>query len=60
MLRFTTNIGHVKALGVDVWGYADSVLALMRAERAAGHMVVADQYPWTASGTRCGRIGFRR
>src|SRR5437867_10783713 len=41
----TTNIGHVKALGVDVWGYADSVLALMRAERAAGHMVVADQYP---------------
>jgi len=46
-----TNIGHVKALGVDVWGYADSVLALMRAERAAGHMVVADQYPWTASGT---------
>ena len=47
----TTNLGHVKALGVDVWGYADSVLALMRAERAAGHMVVADQYPWTASGT---------
>jgi N-acyl-D-aspartate/D-glutamate deacylase len=47
----TTNLGHVKALGVDVWGYADSVLALMRAERATGHMVVADQYPWTASGT---------
>ncbi len=47
----TTNIGHVKALGVDVWGYADSVLALMRAERASGHLVVADQYPWTASGT---------
>ena len=47
----TTNIGHVKALGVDVWGYADSVLALMRAERTTGHMVVADQYPWTASGT---------
>ena len=46
-----TNIGHVKALGVDVWGYADSVLRLMREERAAGHMVVADQYPWTASGT---------
>ncbi len=46
-----TNIGHVKALGVDVWGYADSVLRLMREERATGHMVVADQYPWTASGT---------
>lgn len=47
----TTNLGHVKALGVDVWGYADSVLRLMREERARGHMVVADQYPWTASGT---------
>lgn len=47
----TTNLGHVKALGVDVWGYADSVLRLMREERAAGHMAVADQYPWTASGT---------
>jgi len=47
----TTNLGHVKALGVDVWGYADSVLALMRDARASGQMVVADQYPWTASGT---------
>ena len=47
----TTNIGHVKALGVDVWGYADSVLRLMREARAQGHMVTADQYPWTASGT---------
>lgn len=50
----TTNLGHVKALGVDVWGYADSVLALMRQARAAGHTVVADQYPWTASGTSLG------
>lgn len=49
-----TNIGHVKALGVDVWGKADSVLLLMREERARGHMVVADQYPWTASGTGLG------
>jgi N-acyl-D-aspartate/D-glutamate deacylase len=47
----TTNLGHVKALGVDVWGYSDSVLRLMREARAQGHMVVADQYPWTASGT---------
>lgn len=47
----TTNLGHVKALGVDVWGYSDSVLRLMQEARAGGHMVVADQYPWTASGT---------
>lgn len=50
----TTNIGHVKALGVDVWGYADSILALMRESRARGHRVTADQYPWTASGTGLG------
>jgi N-acyl-D-aspartate/D-glutamate deacylase len=50
----TTNLGHVKALGVDVWGKADSVLLLMREARASGHMVVADQYPWTASGTGLG------
>jgi N-acyl-D-aspartate/D-glutamate deacylase len=49
-----TNIGHVKALGVDVWGYADSVLRLMREARAQGHRVTADQYPWTASGTGLG------
>lgn len=47
----TTNIGHIKALGVDVWGKADSVLSIMRAARARGCVVVADQYPWTASGT---------
>ena len=27
----TSNIGHIKALGVDVWGKADSVLAIMAA-----------------------------
>ena len=32
----TTNLGHVKALGVDVWGKADSVLLLMREARAGG------------------------
>lgn len=46
-----TNIGHIKALGVDVWGKADSVLRIMRMARARGCRVVADQYPWTASGT---------
>lgn len=52
----TTNIGHVKALGVDVWGYADSVLALMRAARVAGQRVFADQYAYTASGTSLGAL----
>ena len=47
----TANIGHIKALGVDVWGKADSVLAIMRDARSRGCTVVGDQYPWTASGT---------
>jgi N-acyl-D-aspartate/D-glutamate deacylase len=47
----TTNIGHIKALGVDMWGSADSVLGIMREARGRGCRVVADQYPWTASGT---------
>jgi N-acyl-D-aspartate/D-glutamate deacylase len=47
----TANVGHIKTLGVDVWGKADSVLAIMAAARATGCTVTADQYPWTASGT---------
>jgi N-acyl-D-amino-acid deacylase len=47
----TTNIGHIKTLGVDVWGKADSVLGIMAAARSRGCRVTADQYPWTASGT---------
>ena len=47
----TANVGHIKALGVDVWGKADSVLAIMAEARTRGCTVTADQYPWTASGT---------
>jgi len=47
----TANIGHIKALGVDVWGKADSVLRIMADARKRGCRVTADQYPWTASGT---------
>jgi N-acyl-D-aspartate/D-glutamate deacylase len=47
----TANIGHIKALGVDVWGKADSVLGIMAEARRRGCKVTADQYPWTASGT---------
>ncbi len=45
------NISHIKALGVDVWGQADSALALIRAARAEGIRVTADQYPYDASGS---------
>ncbi|HSG08958.1 MAG TPA: amidohydrolase family protein, partial [Longimicrobiales bacterium] len=52
--RIPVNISHIKALGVDVWGQADSALALIAAARAAGQEVTADQYPYEASGTSVG------
>jgi N-acyl-D-amino-acid deacylase len=48
------HIAHVKALGVDVWGRSDSVIAIVRAARARGVAVTADQYPYLASGTGLG------
>ena len=47
----TANVGHIKALGVDVWGQAQAVLDIMARARGRGCVVTADQYPWTASGT---------
>ncbi len=49
--RIPIHISHIKALGTDVWGQSDSVVALIRAARAAGLEVTADQYPYLASGT---------
>ena len=48
------HIAHVKALGTDVWGRSDTVIAMVRAARAGGQKVTADQYPYTASGTGVG------
>ena len=48
------NISHVKALGTDVWGRSDSVIAIVRRARAEGLKVTADQYPYLASGTSLG------
>lgn len=49
--RIPVNISHIKALGVDVWGKAPEVIALVKKAQAEGLKVTADQYPWTASGT---------
>jgi N-acyl-D-aspartate/D-glutamate deacylase len=49
--RIPVNISHIKALGVDVWGKAPEVIALVKKAQAEGLRVTADQYPWTASGT---------
>ncbi len=45
------HISHIKALGVDVWGQSDSVIALMKQARAKGLDITAGQYPYTASGS---------
>jgi N-acyl-D-aspartate/D-glutamate deacylase len=52
--RLPVHISHIKALGVDVWGQADTVIALIRNARANGLEVTADQYPYTASGSSVG------
>ena len=49
--RLPVHISHVKALGVDVWGRSDSVIAIMTKARADGVDITASQYPYTASGT---------
>lgn len=49
------HISHIKALGVDVWGRSDSVIAIIEAARASGGKpVTANQYPYTASGSSVG------
>ena len=45
------HISHIKALGADVWGQSDTVIALMKRARADGIDATASQYPYTASGT---------
>ena len=48
------HISHIKALGTDVWGQSDSIVAIIKAARAEGLDVTADQYPYLASGTSVG------
>ena len=50
--RVHVNISHIKALGVDVQGQAPAIVAKVEEARKAGQAVTADQYPWSASGTR--------
>jgi N-acyl-D-amino-acid deacylase len=52
--RMPVHISHIKALGVDVWGQSDTVIALMKQARAQGIDVTGSQYPYTASGSSVG------
>jgi N-acyl-D-aspartate/D-glutamate deacylase len=44
-------ISHIKALGKGVWGQAPQIISTIDAARAEGINVVANQYPYEASGT---------
>ena len=46
------HISHIKALGQDVWGQSEAIVSMLEAAREAGIRVTANQYPWSASGTR--------
>ena len=50
--RLPVNISHIKALGVDVQGQAPLIIAKIEAARRSGQRITADQYPWSASGTK--------
>jgi N-acyl-D-amino-acid deacylase len=52
--RLPVHISHIKALGVDVWGQSDSVIALMKRARAEGIDITGSQYPYAASGSSVG------
>ncbi len=45
------HFGHIKALGVDVWGQSNQVITLIEERQKNGMTITADQYPWQASGT---------
>jgi N-acyl-D-aspartate/D-glutamate deacylase len=52
--QIPVHISHIKALGIDVWGQSDSVIAIIKRARADGIDVTADQYPYVASGSSVG------
>lgn len=52
--KLPVHISHIKALGVDVWGKSDEVIAIIEKARREGIEVTANQYPYTASGTGLG------
>lgn len=52
--RLPVHISHIKALGIDVQGQAPLIIGKVAAARRGGQRVTADQYPWSASGTKLG------
>src|SRR4051812_29758886 len=49
--KLAIMISHIKALGKGAWGQAPQLVTMIDAARAEGINVVANQYPYEASGT---------
>jgi len=49
--KLTIMISHIKALGKGAWGQAPQLVDMINAARAENIDVVANQYPYEASGT---------
>jgi N-acyl-D-aspartate/D-glutamate deacylase len=45
------HVSHIKCSTRPMWGKSADAIAMIEAARAAGHVVTADQYPYTASST---------
>ena len=45
------HISHFKSSGQDSWGLVRTAVDVIERERAAGQVITADQYPYTASST---------
>ncbi len=58
--RVPVQISHHKALGRENWGKVEQSLQLIEAAQAQGLDVHADQYPYTAAGTRLAAMLRRR
>jgi len=49
--QLPVHVSHIKVSGKSNWGLAPDAIAKLRAARASGQRVTADQYPYTASST---------
>jgi N-acyl-D-aspartate/D-glutamate deacylase len=50
--KLPVHISHLKAFSRRAWGSAVDALAAIKAARAKGQVVTADQYPYVASSTK--------
>jgi N-acyl-D-amino-acid deacylase len=49
--QLPVHISHFKSSGKDSWGLVRTAVEVIKAQREAGQIVTADQYPYTASST---------